>query len=330
MCASRHRQRALRQLFALPRLHASAQLADASMRVPKLEREATDIAARAELVGGVLKVDDVSARLGASQLRQAGVDIVFLKPMRMEHTRGQASIVLNDLLPGLRAREPFAKLLRSVPTLSGVAAANVRNVALRFGKPRQLAYDLSVTPQHVRIETDQAARGGRACTGAPCASRQRRSMRMASASRLLDSRATVSGELTDFQGGKPRVTARVADGVVGRKLVDWIWLRTALPERLKPATPLRFTAPRVAVERRGPRGRRRRECQCRAGTERRSVQARQDFHVAPGHDQGPRQRCQRLACDARLGDGSRLRRRARGTQRRIRLRSPGRRLSGEH
>ena len=133
------------QLFALPRLHGSAQLADASMRVPKLEREATDITARAELVSGVLKVDDVSARLGASQLRQAGVDIVLLKPMRMEHTRGQATIVLHDLLPGLRAREPFAKLLRSVPTLSGVAEANVRNVALRFGKPRQLAYDLSVS-----------------------------------------------------------------------------------------------------------------------------------------------------------------------------------------
>ena len=62
---------------------------------------------------------------------------------------------------------------------------------------------------------------------------------------VLDSAATVSGELTDLQGGKPRLTARAADGVVGRKLVDWIWLRAALPERLKPATPLRFTAPRV-------------------------------------------------------------------------------------
>ena len=232
------------QLFALPRLHATAQLADASMRVPQLEREATDIAARAELVSGVLKVDDVSARLGASQLRRAGVNIVFLKPMRMERTRGQASIVLNDLLPGLRAREPFDRLLRSVPTLTGVAAANVRNVALRFGKPRQLAYDLSVTPQHVRIESDKLAEAPSVHGGAV-----RVTPASISADRVgidvLDSRATVSGEVRDFQGGKPRVTARVADGVVGRKLVDWIWLRTALPERLKPATPLRFTAPRL-------------------------------------------------------------------------------------
>ena len=214
------------------------------MRVPKLEREATDIAAHAELVGGMLKVDDVSARLGASQLRQAGVDIVFLKPMRMERTRGQASVVLNDLLPGLRAREPFAKLLRSVPTLTGIAETNLRSLALRFAKPRRLAYDLSVTPQHVRIETDKLPEAAGVHGGA---------VRVTSASikadrvgiEVLDSRATVSGELTDFQGGKPRVTASVADGVVGRKLVDWIWLRTALAERLKPATPLRFSAPRV-------------------------------------------------------------------------------------
>ena len=62
---------------------------------------------------------------------------------------------------------------------------------------------------------------------------------------MLGSTATVSGELTDFRGGNPRVTARIADGVVERKLIDWIWPRTALAESLKPATPLRFTAQRV-------------------------------------------------------------------------------------
>jgi hypothetical protein len=62
---------------------------------------------------------------------------------------------------------------------------------------------------------------------------------------VLDSKATVSGELTDFQGGKLQATARVAHGVIAPKLIDWIWLRAHLPERLKPAKPLNFAAQRV-------------------------------------------------------------------------------------
>ena len=133
------------ELLAFSNLHGSAQLSDGSMRVPTLEREATNITARAELVNGVIKVHDVSARLGASLLRQADADIVLLKPMRIERTRGRATIVLHDLLPGLRARKPFANLLRSVRTLTGVAETNVRSLALRFDQPSHVAYDLSVS-----------------------------------------------------------------------------------------------------------------------------------------------------------------------------------------
>jgi hypothetical protein len=232
------------ELLALSHLHGSAQLADGSMRVPTLEREATDITARAELVSGVIKVGDVSARLGASLLWQAGVDIVLLKPIRMERTRGRANIVLQDLLPGLRARKPFAKLMRSIPTLSGVVETDVRGLALRFDAPSHVAYDLSVSPRHVRIETDKlpdaaGVHGGTVRVTSESINADRVGIEM------LGSTATVSGELTDFQGGNPRVTARIADGVAERKLIDWIWLRTALAERLKPATPLRFTAHRV-------------------------------------------------------------------------------------
>jgi len=168
----------------------------------------------------------------------------LLKPVRLEHARGRASIVLHDLLPGLRAREPFAKLLRSVPTLTGVAEANVRNLALRFDAPRQVAYDLSVSPQHIRIETKKLPEATEVHGGAV-----RVTVKSITAEHVgievLDSTATVSGEVSDFRGRNLRVTARVTEGVAKRQLIDWIWLRGALAERLKPATPLRFTAQRV-------------------------------------------------------------------------------------
>jgi hypothetical protein len=232
------------KLFALSNLRGSVQLVDASMSVPTLERDATNIMASAEMASGVVKVGKLSARLGASQLREAGVDIVLLKPMGIERGRGLATIVSQDLLPGMRAREPFAKLLRSVPTLSGLADIAVRSLALRFDKPSRVTYDLSVSPRRLRIDTDKLpgaleVRGG-AVRVTPKSIRADRV-----GIEVLDSRATVSGELTDFQGGNLQATARVAQGVIAPKLIDWIWLRAHLPERLKPAKPLNFAAQRV-------------------------------------------------------------------------------------
>jgi hypothetical protein len=231
----------LAKLFALSNLHGNLQLVDASMRVPALEREATNIVASAELANGVIKVGELSARLGASQLREVGVDVGLLEPKRIERGRGRATIVPQDLLPAMRGREPFVKPLRSVPAISGVAEVAVRSLALRFDKPSRITYDLSVSPRRLRIDTDKLPgalelRGGAVRVTPKSISADRVGIE------VLDSRATVSGELTDFQGGRPQVTARVAQGVVAPKLIDWIWLRAKLPERLKPAKSVRFSA----------------------------------------------------------------------------------------
>jgi hypothetical protein len=232
------------KLFALSNLQGNVQVVDASMSVPTLEREATDIIASVELASGVIKIGELSAQLGASQLRDAGVDMVLLEPMRIERGRGRATIVSQDLLPGMRARKPFAELLRSVPTLSGVADIAVRSLALRFDRPSRITYDLSVSPRRLRIDTDKLP-GALGVNGGAV----RVTPKSISADRVgvevLGSTATVSGELTDFQAGKLQATARVAHGVIAPKLIDWIWLSAHLPERLKPAKQLNFAAQRV-------------------------------------------------------------------------------------
>jgi len=238
------------QLFALPNLRASAQLADARISVPILEREATDLMARAEFAGGVIKVDGVSARLGASQLRQAAVDIVLLKPMRLGRTRARASLVLQDLLPGLRTRSPLAKLLRPIPAITGIAETDVRNLTLRFDKPSKVTYDLSVSPRRLRIATEKLPDAVSVQDGSVRVTPKAITVDRVAIG-MLGSRATVSGELTGFQGSNPQATARVANGLVTPKLFDWIWLRAALAERFKPAAALNFSAPRVHWSRAG-------------------------------------------------------------------------------
>jgi uncharacterized protein involved in outer membrane biogenesis len=232
------------RLFALPNLRGNVQVVDASMTVPTLEREATNIMASVELASSVIKIGGLSARLGASQVREAGADVVLLEPKRIERGRGGATLVPQDLLPGMRAREPFTKLLRSVPSISGVADIAVRSLALRFDKPSRIAYDLSMSPRRLRIDTDQlpgalGVRGGTVRVTPKSISADRVGIE------VLDSKATVSGEFTDFQGGKPQATARVANGVIAPKLIDWIWLRAHLPERLKPVKTVNFASQRV-------------------------------------------------------------------------------------
>jgi hypothetical protein len=232
------------KLFALSNLHGNVQLEDATLSVPTLEREATNIRASVELASSVIKVGELSARLGASQVREVGADVVLLEPMRIERGRARATIVPQDLLPGMRAREPFGKLLRSVPTISGVADVAVRSLALRFDKPSRITYDLSVSPRRLHIDIDKlpgglGVRGGAVRVTPKSISTDRVGIE------VLDSRATVSGELADLQGGKLQATARVADGVIAPKLIDWVWLRAHLPERLKPAKPVNFAAQSV-------------------------------------------------------------------------------------
>jgi len=231
------------ELVALTRLHGSAQLAEASMRLPKLEREATKINGHAELINGAIKVTGVSGQVGASQIRQASADIVLLKPRRMEGARGRARLVLDDLLPDLRTHQPFTKFLRSVPTLTGAAAVDVRNVALRFDTPAQVDYDLSVTPQHVRVDSDKLPEQVDLHGGVVRITPKAISADGVSIA-VMDSQATVSGAMTGFRDRNLRVMARVVDGVAERRLIDWIWQRAAIDPRLKPM-PLRFAAQQV-------------------------------------------------------------------------------------
>jgi len=232
------------ELFSLPRLHGRLQIAGGAMLVPTLELEATEIAARVELKDSAISVSDTSGRIGASRIRQAGTKIVLVEPMRLEATHGAATLVLHDLLPGLRLHEPLSQVLRAVPPMTGIAAVTIRDLALRFDRPNKVSYDLTVKPQRVRAQTNElpepiSVDGG----NVRVTSRSIRADRVGI--EVLKSRATVSVEVTDFQNGQPLVKASVADGVVGREAIDWIWRRAAIPPKLAPATPLRFSARQI-------------------------------------------------------------------------------------
>jgi hypothetical protein len=234
----------LGELFSLPRLQASVAVQGGRYLIPTVEIEANSIAAQVELIDGALKAREVSARLGASRLRQASAEVVLVAPLRLSATRAQATLQLDDLLTSLRAQPLFAEMLASVPALAGSADVSVNNLALRFDQPAQVLYDLTVRPRRFSVQSDLLpttldVQGG--------------SVRITPRAVAIDkvgvsvfgSRAAISGKVTEFSTGHPLVNASVTNGLVDSKLIDWIWQRADIAPQFKLATPIELTAQRV-------------------------------------------------------------------------------------
>ena len=232
------------ELLALPRMQGSVAVMDGRMLIPAVQLEANQIAAQVELIDGTLKARDVSAGLGASQLKQASADIVFVEPMRLANTRAQATLQLDDLLPNLRKRATFAEALTAVPQLAGTVGVSVNNLALRFDRPTQVSYDIKVSPQGVSLQSDQLPavvnlRGGSARIRPKAITVDR------IGAEIFASKAVVSGELTEFGKEHPLLKATITSGSVDDKLLDWIWQRADIAPNLKPVAPIELTARRV-------------------------------------------------------------------------------------
>jgi hypothetical protein len=232
------------ELFSLPRLHGSVAVDNGSMLLPAVEREAKQFAAQVELIDGTLRVSAITARLGASQIRQASTTVVLTNPQRLTDTQAQGTFVLDDLLPRLRTKAAFAKTLQAVPELTGTTDVSVKSLALRFDRPAKAIYDLTVRPRSLRVRMAEFPapldlRGGSARITPRAIKIERIGVGM------FASKALISGEVTEFRTNSPRVTARVVDGVADGKAIDWLWKRAAIAERFKPVTPISFAAQRV-------------------------------------------------------------------------------------
>lgn len=232
------------ELFALQRMQGSVTVADGRVLIPAVELEARQIAAQVELVDSKLKAKGVSARLGASQLQQASADIVFVAPMRLANTRAQATLRLDDLLPSLRARATFAETLAPVPKLTGSANVSVNNLALRFDRPTEVKYDITVRPRGLRLQSDKLPAAVNLQGGSARITPRAITVNQIGVG-MFASQALVSGELSELSKAQPRVSASVVNGNVDSKLLNWIWQRADIAPQFKPVAPIEFAAQRV-------------------------------------------------------------------------------------
>ncbi|MDH4093295.1 MAG: AsmA-like C-terminal region-containing protein [Betaproteobacteria bacterium] len=237
------RSKSLDTLFRLPGIEGSLDLRGGAMRVPFLEMDTRDVSARLQLAGSTLRVRAANGQLGASRLAQANVDIVLRKPMRLEASTGKATLALEEWLAWLRTNEKIAQALQPIQALSSSADATLHALRLRFDAPAEIVYDVSVAPREVRVQLrDLPAAivdGGTLRVTPEALTLERMSVKS------LDAAARVSGTVDEYRASTRRIEVRVEEAVVDARAVDWVWQRAGLPQRLRPATPLRAQAQRI-------------------------------------------------------------------------------------
>ncbi|HVY07983.1 MAG TPA: AsmA-like C-terminal region-containing protein, partial [Burkholderiales bacterium] len=186
---------------------------------------------------------------GASTFSDVSADMVLGSRPRLNAARGHAIVSIDELFSWLRADERLAQSLRPVASIAGRVEIALDRLEGRLDRPAALAYDATLKPRALRAQLK----------GLPAFVLDGGSVRVTPdalalddlGANALDAKGRVSGRVTSYQSGKPVVDARMEAAEIGAQAVDWVWQRFGLPERLKPATPLRATVQRVRWEEAG-------------------------------------------------------------------------------
>ena len=204
---------------------------DASEVNLRIRTDATGMAVEAAAAGNYWDRAELEGRVEFADLRLGGMG-------------GRASLELDKLYSWLRSQEKLAKTLQAAPGVSGRVDVTLNGLQGTLDRPDALAYDVTVQPRQVRvIATDLpgavTVNGGSLRIMPSALDLDRIGIS------LLDSTARLSGRLPEYRRGSGRIDASVSEGTAGKELVDWIWRRAGLPDRLQLTPPLRFAARRL-------------------------------------------------------------------------------------
>lgn len=188
-------------------------------------------------------LDGLNGSAGPIVLSQGGGEIALGGSPTVKAARATLAVAVNDLYQWLRSQKALARSLHPIPKIGGRATVTVHDVRGRLDRPAALAFDVSVEPHEIKVETTDwpaATVDGGTIRITPDALLVQRV-----GAQVLDARATLSARVDSYRSDQRRVNANVEGGVVDHALVDWMWHRFQLPRRLVPATPMSLAARRI-------------------------------------------------------------------------------------
>lgn len=219
---------------------------DASLRVAAVPFALSLRSGRVSLAPGEIQLADVAGAIGASTVSEAGVALTLGARPTLQSGSARVRVALAEVFAWLKRQEALEQALHDLLGVRGAAEVTLHDLSGRLDQPQALAFDASIEPAQVKIETRQLPAPLDLDGGTARLTREQvRIERLVVG--LLDARAAVSGRIDAYRTGSPAVELSVADGLVGEQLVDWGLRLIGFPERFDPKTPIRFAAERVRL-----------------------------------------------------------------------------------
>ena len=217
---------------------------DASLRLRAVPFPLRLRSGRVTLTPGEIQVTDVAGAIGGTTVAEAGIALTLGARPMLQGGSARVRVALPEVLAWLKQQDALQEPLQDLLGVHGAAEITLHDLSGRLDQPQALAFDASIEPAKVSIETTLLPAALALTSGTVRLTRDR-ILLDGLAVGLLDSRVAVSGKIDAYLAGNPAVEISLADGVAGEQLADWGLREIGFPGRFEPRTPLRFTAERV-------------------------------------------------------------------------------------
>jgi hypothetical protein len=188
--------------------------------------------------------DRLAGSVGASTFAQARAELELVSPLRLTSAGAQASLALAEIYLWLQSQKALAQTLQPLKAVSGSIDVTLNRLSGRFDRLQELAYNVTLQPRRIQLEVAELPGPATIDGGAAHITPEAISLDGIGAA-LADAALRVSGKIGEYRSKTPSIDASIADGSIGEHLIDWIWRRGGIAERLTPKTPLHLTAQRV-------------------------------------------------------------------------------------
>jgi hypothetical protein len=183
-------------------------------------------------------IQDLEGSIGRTTFTGIGARVGMRAPNSLMAGKGIVRLELDELMKWAAAIPEVSKHLGEIKTITGVTSVSISKLEgpLRF--PEKLQYLLAVSPKQVSIDAPRYGPRARLDGGVIDVANTRIHVRSVKVS-ALDASIRVSGATKDYRNGLNNLQVNV-DGIAGLKSLEWLRVRTGLPETLRFASALKL------------------------------------------------------------------------------------------
>ncbi len=199
--------------------------------------------------GDRIALGDLAGRIGSSAFSGVAARVRIREPAALEALSGRITARLEEVGPWVFSFPGMEAARKAIPELAGTVELSVADVSGPIARPREWRYEATGSVKSLRLSADRLPGPVEAAAGEFRIDAESISVRKLAA-RILDADVQVSGTLTGYRKGLPKIEASLS-GTAGETAIGWVWKEARIPAGLAPRAPVAISEAKVTVDRNG-------------------------------------------------------------------------------